>query len=225
MEITKQNGQNLGGRVLKDGSTTFEWLVRNRYFPLRKGNWRPQTAKEKMAQIEFGLIDKFGDQPLDSFDKFMLQTHLNGDRLPKGAPAVRQDSGEPHQSPSSRWLGERTAAMEAGVQKSFVQEGFTGCLHLPERGWRLFGYRQLSVPGSETSGGRAWYPQTELPDPAPDDGHPGAEYGIGEGHPSAPAAFETGHHGSYAGAAGERAGDGRIGLSNVDERRGRKNVF
>jgi hypothetical protein len=33
------------------------------------------------------------------------------------------------------------------------------------------------------------------------------------------AAFETGHHGSrvYAGAAGERAGDGRIGLSNVDE--------
>jgi hypothetical protein len=77
MEVTKQNGQNLGGRVLKDGSTTFEWFVRNRYFPLRKGDWRPQTAKEKMAQIEFDLIDKFGDQPLDSFDKFMLQTHLN----------------------------------------------------------------------------------------------------------------------------------------------------
>jgi len=77
MEVTKQNGQNLGGRVLKDGSTTFEWFVRNRYFPLRKGDWRPQTAKEKMAQIEFDLIDKFGGQPLDSFDKFMLQTHLN----------------------------------------------------------------------------------------------------------------------------------------------------
>ena len=61
MEVTRQNGQNLGGRVLKDGSTTFEWFVRNRYFPLRKGDWRPQTAKEKMAQIEFDLIDKFGD--------------------------------------------------------------------------------------------------------------------------------------------------------------------
>jgi hypothetical protein len=30
-----------------------------------------------MAQIEFDLIGKFGDDPLDSFDKFMLQTHLN----------------------------------------------------------------------------------------------------------------------------------------------------
>jgi hypothetical protein len=50
-EVTKRTGQNLGGRVLKDGSITFEWFVRNRYFPLRKGDWRPQTAKEKMAQI------------------------------------------------------------------------------------------------------------------------------------------------------------------------------
>jgi hypothetical protein len=30
-----------------------------------------------MAQIEFDLIGKFGDDPLDSFEKFMLQTHLN----------------------------------------------------------------------------------------------------------------------------------------------------
>jgi hypothetical protein len=78
MEVTKQTGQKLGGRVLKDSAVTFEWFVRNRYFPLRKGDWRPETAKEKMAQIEFDLIDKFGDQPLDSFDRFMMQTHLNG---------------------------------------------------------------------------------------------------------------------------------------------------
>jgi integrase len=76
-EVTKRTGQNLGGRILKDSSVTFGWFVRNRYFPLRKGDWRPETAKEKMAQIEFDLIDKFGDQPLDSFDKFMLQTHVN----------------------------------------------------------------------------------------------------------------------------------------------------
>ena len=31
-----------------------------------------------MAQIEIDLIRKFGDQPLDSFDKFMLQAHVNG---------------------------------------------------------------------------------------------------------------------------------------------------
>lgn len=76
-EITRRTGQNLGGRVLKDSSTTFEWFVRNRYFPLRKGDWRPETAKEKMAQIEIDLIHRFGAHPLDSFDKFTLQTHLN----------------------------------------------------------------------------------------------------------------------------------------------------
>jgi hypothetical protein len=37
-EVIKQTGQNLGGRVLKDSSVTFEWFVRNRYFPLRKGD-------------------------------------------------------------------------------------------------------------------------------------------------------------------------------------------
>jgi hypothetical protein len=75
-EVTKHTGQNLGGRVPKDSSVTFEWFVLNRYFPLRKGDWRPETAKEKMAQIQFDLVDRFGAHPLDSFDKFMLQTHL-----------------------------------------------------------------------------------------------------------------------------------------------------
>ena len=77
-EITKETGQNLGGRVLKDSSVTFEWFVRNRYFPLRQGDLRPETAKEKMAQIELDLIARFGDHPLDTFDRFMLQTHVNG---------------------------------------------------------------------------------------------------------------------------------------------------
>jgi len=76
-EITKETGQNLGGRVLKDSAVTFEWFVRNRYFPLRQGDWRPETAKEKMAQIELDLIARFGDHPLDTFDRFMLQTHVN----------------------------------------------------------------------------------------------------------------------------------------------------
>ncbi|WP_213806597.1 site-specific integrase [Granulicella sp. dw_53] len=76
-EITKRNGQIPEGRVLKDGSVTFEWFVRNRYFPLRKGDWRPETAVTKMDQIEIDLIGKFGEYPLDALDKFVLQTHLN----------------------------------------------------------------------------------------------------------------------------------------------------
>ena len=29
-EVTKRTGQNLGGRVRKDSSVTFEWFVRNK---------------------------------------------------------------------------------------------------------------------------------------------------------------------------------------------------
>jgi integrase len=77
-EVTKQTGQNFAGsRVLKDSSTTFGWFVRNRYFLLREGDWRPETAKVKKIQIEQDLLAKFEEYPLDSMDRFMLQTHLN----------------------------------------------------------------------------------------------------------------------------------------------------
>ena len=76
-EIAKQTGQLGDGRILKDGNVTFAWFVRNRYFPLRQGDWRPETAREKKAQIEFDLIARFGTQALDSIDKFELQTHVN----------------------------------------------------------------------------------------------------------------------------------------------------
>ena len=76
-EVTKQTGQNLGGRVLRDSSTSFGWFVRNRYFPLREGDWRPETAKVKKIQIEQDLLARFEEYPLDSIDRFMLQTHIN----------------------------------------------------------------------------------------------------------------------------------------------------
>lgn len=37
-EIAKRTGQNINGRVIKDGSVTFGWFVRNRYLPLREAN-------------------------------------------------------------------------------------------------------------------------------------------------------------------------------------------
>lgn len=76
-EIAKQTGQLADGRILKDGPVTFEWFVRNRYFPLRQGDCRPETAKEKTAQIEIDLIAKFGSRTIESLDKFELQTHVN----------------------------------------------------------------------------------------------------------------------------------------------------
>ena len=53
---SRQTGHLADGRVLKGGSVTFEWFVRNRYRPLREGDWRPETAKEKTAQIEIDLV-------------------------------------------------------------------------------------------------------------------------------------------------------------------------
>jgi hypothetical protein len=76
-EIDKQAGQQLGDRIRKDSSVTFGWFVRNRYFPLREGDWRPETAKIKKIQIEQDLLSKFEGVPLDMVDRFMLQTHLN----------------------------------------------------------------------------------------------------------------------------------------------------
>lgn len=76
-EIAKQTGQIADGNVLMDGAATFEWFVRNRYFPLRLGDWRPETAVEKKSQIEIDLIQKFGPESIDSIDKFALQTHVN----------------------------------------------------------------------------------------------------------------------------------------------------
>lgn len=91
-EVTKRTGQNVGGRVLKDSSTTFEWFVRNRYFSLRKGDWRPQvghdrsTPSERVVRATLTLLRRLQHPGVD------------GDRLPKGAPTVRQDPREPHQS-------------------------------------------------------------------------------------------------------------------------------
>ncbi len=76
-EITKQTGRNVSGRVMMDGSASFGWFVRNRYVPLREANWKPETAKVKRIQIHRDLVEKFDYVPLDTFDKFMLQTHIN----------------------------------------------------------------------------------------------------------------------------------------------------
>jgi integrase len=55
-----------------------------------QGRLTAETAKEKMAQIEIDLIAKFGEYPLVSFDRFMLQTHVNGLALRYSQDRVKQ---------------------------------------------------------------------------------------------------------------------------------------
>ena len=76
-EIAKQNGQTPGGRVMNDGAVTFGWFVQNRFLPLKEANWKPETAKVKKLLIQKDLINMFDHMPLESFDRFTLQVHLN----------------------------------------------------------------------------------------------------------------------------------------------------
>jgi len=77
-EITKRCGQlDDSNRVMNDGSVTFGWFVRNRFLPLKEASWKEETAKVKKLLIQRDLIDAFDNVPLENFDKFTLQLHLN----------------------------------------------------------------------------------------------------------------------------------------------------
>ncbi|HEX3105165.1 MAG TPA: tyrosine-type recombinase/integrase, partial [Terriglobales bacterium] len=56
---------------------TFGWFVRNRWLPLKQANWKEETARDKKCIIQKDLIEKFESVPLEHFDKFTLQIHLN----------------------------------------------------------------------------------------------------------------------------------------------------
>src|SRR2546425_45500 len=56
---------------------TFGWFIRNRWLPLKEANWKEETARDRKCIIQMDLIDKFESVPLEHFDKFTLQVHLN----------------------------------------------------------------------------------------------------------------------------------------------------
>jgi integrase len=76
-EIAKLTGQSSGSKSAKDASVTFGWFVRNRFLPLKEAHWKEETAKVKTLLIQQDLIDDFEVVPLENFDKFTLQVHLN----------------------------------------------------------------------------------------------------------------------------------------------------
>ena len=57
--------------------SAFGWFVRNRLFPLKEVNWKPETAKVQKLIIRKGLFEMFDGIPLENFDRFTLQLHLN----------------------------------------------------------------------------------------------------------------------------------------------------
>lgn len=76
-EITRLTGHSRGAKAVTSGSVTFGWFVRNRFLPLKEASWKEETAKVKTMLIQQDLVDDFEDVPLENFDKFTLQVHLN----------------------------------------------------------------------------------------------------------------------------------------------------
>jgi integrase len=76
-EIAKLGGRAIGDEAVVNGAVTFAWFVKNRYLPVKEGDWREETAKSKKYLIQADLIDTFGEYRLENFDKVILQTHLN----------------------------------------------------------------------------------------------------------------------------------------------------
>lgn len=76
-EIARLTGQTTEEGVVRNGSVTLRWFVRNRFLPLKEGDWKEETAKTKKHLIRADLLDEFGDVRLERFDKLILQAHLN----------------------------------------------------------------------------------------------------------------------------------------------------
>lgn len=88
--LFRQTGAIYREGIWIDSSVTFGWYVRNRFFPLKEGMWRVETAKVKKLLIERNLIDCFDAVSLKSLDKFRLQIHLNNLAKEKSRDRVLQ---------------------------------------------------------------------------------------------------------------------------------------
>lgn len=89
-EIARMIGQLPSDKAVTSRSVTFGWFVRKRYFLLKEADWSEETAKVKKYLIERDLLDDFEEVPLENFDKFSLQVHLNQLALTRSRDRVLQ---------------------------------------------------------------------------------------------------------------------------------------
>jgi hypothetical protein len=77
--IRRENGKTgTDLTVLKaDDSVTFDWFVKEKYFPIRRGRWRPATRAKTEHEIKKYLAGELKNVPLREVGLFELQTQLN----------------------------------------------------------------------------------------------------------------------------------------------------
>ena len=79
-EIIRQlNGKTTEGRSIlpPDDTVTFEWFVKEKYLPLRRGKWGTATKKKSEHEINHYLVERLKGVPLRDVGLFELQTLLN----------------------------------------------------------------------------------------------------------------------------------------------------
>jgi integrase len=60
-----------------DGRVSLEWFINNRWLVAKKARWKPSTLGTNTGIIQHQIVGALGKIPLEEFDKFKLQTHLN----------------------------------------------------------------------------------------------------------------------------------------------------
>ena len=76
--IMKEGGGNgVTPKPLPDDSVTFAWFVKQRYIPMREGDWSPAYKKSNPYELEHYLTSHFGNLPLRNLDAFEIQIWLN----------------------------------------------------------------------------------------------------------------------------------------------------
>jgi integrase len=76
--LQEENGKSIAGFVSKaDDSVTFGWFVKEKYIPLRRGQWRPATKQKTEFEIDKYLVENFKTVPIRDLGLFELQVRLN----------------------------------------------------------------------------------------------------------------------------------------------------
>lgn len=77
--IQQQNGKTPAERAVlpPDDSVTFDWFVKEKYLPLRRGRWSTATKEKTEYEINRYLVESLKGIPLRNVGLFELQTLVN----------------------------------------------------------------------------------------------------------------------------------------------------
>ncbi|MGH9615898.1 MAG: tyrosine-type recombinase/integrase [Acidobacteriaceae bacterium] len=64
-------------KVVDDRTVTFGWFLEERYFPVKRGRWRPATKRTAEYEIRRHLLSRFKEKPMCEVTYFDLQLVLN----------------------------------------------------------------------------------------------------------------------------------------------------